>query len=281
MFLGYNTNGLPHHRLEDALALIAETGFRGVALTLDHHHLDPTDRNTCLRETGRVRRLLDQHDLRVTVETGARFVLDPRRKHQPTLVSARGQDRARRREFIETCVLAAAELGAETVSLWSGAADDDAGEDEAFARLMEELHRLLDFVEKADRRLAFEPEPGMLVDTMARYDRLIATMQHPLLGLTLDVNHVYALRDGSVREHVERWKGLLWNVHLSDARLGAHEHLPPGGGEVDFVDIRQSLEAIGYLGPVHLELSRHGHDAVRVMQGAYAYLNERGYLNEP
>ncbi|KAA0223821.1 MAG: sugar phosphate isomerase/epimerase [Planctomycetota bacterium] len=277
MFLGYNTNGLPHHRLEDALTLIAEAGFRGVALTLDHQHLDPTERSACLREARRIRHLLDRHDLRVTVETGARFILDPRRKHQPTLVSAQEAGRARRREFLETCVLAAAELGAETVSLWSGAADDGAGEDEAFMRLTNELHRLLDFAEKAGRRLAFEPEPGMLVDTMARYDRLIMTMQHPLLGLTLDVNHVYALRDGSVREHVERWRGLLWNVHLSDARWGTHEHLPPGDGEVDFVNIRRSLEAIRYLGPVHLELSRHGHDAARVMGNAHAFLLARGY----
>ncbi|GIK17063.1 MAG: xylose isomerase [Planctomycetota bacterium] len=277
MFLGYNTNGLPHHRLEDALALIAETGFRGVALTLDHQHLDPTERGACLRDARRIRLLLDRHDLRVTVETGARFILDPRRKHQPTLVSAREVDRARRREFLETCVLTAAELGAETVSLWSGAVDDGAGEDEAFMRLTNELHRLLDFAEKVGRRLAFEPEPGMLVDTMARYDRLIMTMQHPLLGLTLDVNHVYALRDGSVREHVDRWKRQLWNVHLSDARGGAHEHLVPGDGEVDFVEIRRSLEGIGYPGPVYLELSRHGHDAVRVMGESHAFLLSQGY----
>ena len=38
---GYNTNGLAHHRLDDALAIIAERGYDGVALTLDVHHFDP------------------------------------------------------------------------------------------------------------------------------------------------------------------------------------------------------------------------------------------------
>ena len=41
MFLGYNTNGLAHHDLFDAVALLAEIGYRGVAITIDHNALPP------------------------------------------------------------------------------------------------------------------------------------------------------------------------------------------------------------------------------------------------
>ena len=37
----YNTNRLGSHRLGDALSFLADTGYSGVALTLDVHHLDP------------------------------------------------------------------------------------------------------------------------------------------------------------------------------------------------------------------------------------------------
>ncbi|MFJ5557292.1 hypothetical protein ACIQCD_07655 [Streptomyces sp. NPDC093250] len=38
---GYGTNGLADLRLDDALALLADLGYDGLGLTLDHMHLDP------------------------------------------------------------------------------------------------------------------------------------------------------------------------------------------------------------------------------------------------
>ncbi|NUV53383.1 sugar phosphate isomerase/epimerase, partial [Streptomyces coelicolor] len=37
---GYGTNGLADLRLDDALGLLADLGYDGVGLTLDHMHLD-------------------------------------------------------------------------------------------------------------------------------------------------------------------------------------------------------------------------------------------------
>ena len=82
MFLGYNTNGLAHHDLFDAVALLADLRYRAIGLTIDHHVLSP--RNPHLeRHCARLAERLTAHGMRSVVETGARFLLDPRAKHEP------------------------------------------------------------------------------------------------------------------------------------------------------------------------------------------------------
>ncbi|MGQ4420111.1 sugar phosphate isomerase/epimerase, partial [Streptomyces sp. SAS_269] len=89
---GFGTNGFSNHRLEDAVTVIAELGYDGVALTLDHHHLDPFAPGLAARTTALARRL-DGLGLSVVIETGARYLLDPWRKHEPTLIAAEGRER--------------------------------------------------------------------------------------------------------------------------------------------------------------------------------------------
>src|SRR5262249_14496726 len=111
MIFGYNTNGFAHHRLEDTLAILAELGYGSVALTLDHHVLNPFEPDLPKR-TEALRKLLEKLKLRCVVETGARFLLDPRRKHQPTLISPTPEERQRRLDFLSQAVALARHLGA-------------------------------------------------------------------------------------------------------------------------------------------------------------------------
>ncbi|MEK6799218.1 MAG: sugar phosphate isomerase/epimerase family protein [Planctomycetota bacterium] len=270
--LGYNTNGFAHHRLEDALAILAEIGYRSVAVTVERDLLDPPDPRAVTDAARRLNAALRTTELRCTIETGSRFILDPRRKHQPTLLSADPPERRRRVDFLDAAIDLAAEVGAESVSLWSGSPDDNTDRPAAHDRLIESLAGLLDRARRAGVRLAFEPEPGMVIDTMESFAEVHDALNHPSLGLTLDVGHVHCLSDGDVGEHVDRWRGKLWNVHLEDMRRGIHEHLMFGDGEMDFVPVFRALRSIDYHGPVHVELSRHGHDAVRTARCAYEFL---------
>jgi sugar phosphate isomerase/epimerase len=271
MFFGYNTNGFAHHRLEDALAILADLGYGGVALTLDYHVLDPYAPDLP-RRVASVRRLLERRGLRSVVETGARFLLDPWHKHQPTLLSAQPEERGRRLDFLRRAVGIAAELGSDGVSFWSGTPRDAADAATLMERLVEGCRALGDEAARHNVRLAFEPEPGMFIDTLEGFARLHDAVRHPAFGLTIDVGHLHCQGEVPIVDHLRRWRDVLWNLHIEDMRRGVHDHLMFGEGEIDFAPVLQALEQVGYAGGVYVELSRHSHDAVNTARRALAFL---------
>ena len=271
MFLGYNTNGFAHHRLEDTVDILAELGYRGLGLTADFHTIDPL----ADRWTDRARRLdvrLRKARMRVVVETGARFIIDPRRKHKPTLLDPDRHAALDRLYFLEACVRLGAALEADAVSFWSGAAQDDSPPRIHMARLVEACLRLSDFAGDRGIRLAFEPEPGMFIDTMDKFAELHGKVNRRNFGLTLDIGHLVCMGETPVGAHIRRWQDWLWNVHIEDMRKGAHDHLMFGEGEVDFADVMSALRGAGYRRGVYVELSRHSHDAVETARKSMAFL---------
>jgi L-ribulose-5-phosphate 3-epimerase len=271
MRFGYNTNGFAHHRLEDALTILAELGYQSVAITLDHHALNPYDPDfpRRIQATGG---LLHKLGLRCVIETGARFLLDPRRKHQPTLVSEDASGRTRRLDFLCRALHVSHEVGADAVSFWSGTPPVGADFDLSMNLLVDGCKRLCDHAADRQVRLAFEPEPGMLIDTMPRFAELHARVAHPLFGLTIDIGHLHCMEETPISGMLRQWRDLIWNVHIDDMRRGVHDHLLFGEGEIEFAPVLQTLDELGYTGGVHVELSRHSHDAVETARRALAFL---------
>jgi L-ribulose-5-phosphate 3-epimerase len=268
--IGYNTNGFAHHRLDDALHVIAELGYRAVALTPDANHLPPDHTSDAQLRT--MRALLEQLHLAVVVETGARYVLDPRRKHRPTLVDADSAERARRLDFLVRCAEIAAALGGDTISLWSGVPAADVSRDDAWRFLVEGVVRLHERVTPLGVRIAFEPEPGMLVSGLADWERLRGATSLPDLGLTLDVGHVPCTETISAGDAIRRYASALRTVHLDDTRNAVHEHLQIGDGDLDWPDILRALDEAKFAGIASVELSRHSHAAPEAARAAIAAL---------
>ncbi len=275
MFAGYNTNGFAHHRLNEAIDVLFHLGYNGLGITLDVHHLDPFAENRA-SELDFHHGLMDVCGLRSAIETGARFIIDYHRKHQPTLISPGECDRSHRFMFLERCVQVAATLRSDCVSFWSGTPVDDASPSEHMARLVEGCKRLADTAAEQNVRLAFEPEPGMFIDTMDKFAELFQKVNHPAFGLTIDIGHLVCNGELPVSRFLTEWKHVLWNVHIEDMRRGVHDHVMFGEGEVDFADVFAGLRAAGYEGGVYVELSRHSHDAVNTARKAKAFLGQFG-----
>ena len=130
-------------------------------------------------------------------------------------------------------------------------------------------------LEHAERRgvtIGFEPEPGMLIDTVESFGRLQARLPHKRLKLTLDVGHLHCQGEQPIYDWILRFGPEIVNVHIEDMVCGIHEHLMFGAGEMDFPPIIAALKVAGYQGGLHVELSRHSHAAVETARQAYAFL---------
>ena len=265
----YNTNGAANHRLDDAIRLIADAGYDGVALTLDHHHLDPFA-DDWAREAERVARLLRTLDLGSVIETGARYLLDPRDKHEPTLVTADPAGRATRVAFLRRAADIAAILGSETVSFWAGVPKPGVDRAAAMDWLSHGIGEALAYATRAGVAMSLEPEPGMLIETVGDYTRLAAA--HPDLRLALDTGHCLVTQDiepaAAVRDYADR----LGTVAVEDMRRGDHTHLPFGQGDMDMPAVLAALTAIGFDRLVCVELSRESPRAHQAIPEAIAYL---------
>lgn len=273
MKLGYNTNGLAFHRWDDAIRLIAETGYQSVAITVDHYCLNPYADNLP-QELQAMQTLLAQHQLSSVIETGARFLLNPRAKHEPTLVSATPAERAIRIDFLKRCIDLAAVLNSDAVSFWAGQLKQDLSREDALARLAEGCREVIDYAAEKQVRLAFEPEPGMLIETLRDFEELTGLVDHPCFGLTVDIGHLQCMGETPISQFIEPWGGRIFNIHIEDMVKGAHDHLRFGEGDIDFTDVMSGLRTINYQGGIHVELSRHSHMAPDVVQESFQFLQQ-------
>ena len=233
MILGYNTNGLSNHVAMDGLNLLAETGYKSVALTIDHGWLSPRDSES-RQQLQRFKHFLVEHQFKNVIETGARFLLSSHQKHAPTLVHADPIESAKRIEFLKYCIDIASELESDCVSIWSGIKPADDSFNVALDRLVENLRPVLDYAEERSVDIGFEPEPGMLIDNTGRFERLTHLIESPRLKMTMDIGHLFCLSEIPIASYIEKWADWIVNVHIEDMKSGVHEHLMFGEGQIHF-----------------------------------------------
>jgi len=266
--LGYNTNGLAHHRVLDALELVSALGYEALSITPDVGQLDPErlDRE----EVATVRRRADELGVVLTVESGARYLLDPHRKHRPNLLEDDPRGRARRLELLLAHVDLAADLGASPLAVWAGTAPDgsvgdrrdgEAAREELWERLCAGLRAVLERGRRQGVQIAFEPEPGMFLERPRGYELLLERLgsEGDELGLCLDLGHCHATGDLPVDALIRHWAPRLVLVQLDDCRDGEHVHRMFGEGDLDLPAALAALLAVGFDGVAAVELSRDSH----------------------
>lgn len=273
MKLGYNTNGLSHHRFADAVALLADNGYSAVAITPDVNWLDPyqnaADLNRQLNETVKI---LDRFGMACVMESGARYLINPRKKHDPTLMEASAERRSLRVDYLNRLMNMAAELNATCISFWSGKLDEAISQAEADQRLADGIYEVLPLAEQLRLPIAFEPEPGMYIETLDDFRRLDRLIQSGWFQLTVDLGHLHCMAEEPIADKIREYGARIINIHIEDMKPGVHEHLMFGEGTMEFPPIFQALRDINYPFALCVELSRDSHRADQVVPRSAEFL---------
>ncbi|GAB5375401.1 MAG: sugar phosphate isomerase/epimerase [Acuticoccus sp.] len=259
----YNTIGCANHALFDALDLISGAGYQGVVLTLDVHHMNPFA-DDFAANAERLAGELARADLAVTIDTGARFLLDPRERYEPSLLHPSEEGRARRIEFMTRAIDLAATLNAEAVTFTAGRVKRNVDQGAAAGWLLDGLARIADLAADKGVRVALQPSPGHLVATLDDFKLVrdaARQMTDASLDLSLDVTHVAATGERSPHQAVKEFATMLRAVSLSGAERGGQAHLPPGRGDLDIVAVLGALRDVDYEGLISVKLPELSHHA--------------------
>lgn len=116
---------------------------------------------------------------------------------------------------------------------------------EQWATGVRNVQTLGEYAEKLGLEIAMELEPFHLsllndVDSMSRF---LDDVNRPSVKANLDISHLVLAHQSP--ELVDRLKGRVAHVHISDCDGKVHGDLPPGRGVVDFPAYLQALKRLG------------------------------------
>ena len=226
MKIGFRTATFYKWGLDRTLQTLAQAGYDGVDIALEHPDTNPILLKDP-QKVDQVRRMIADAGLEL-VAVSWHIGCNP--------------------ESISHTMDIAQQMGANLV-ITNGDPIPLAGAKAEWPRTVERIRKLAELAEKKGLILALEPDfvPGFTIASSAEFERLADEVDSPCLKLNLDINHA-AISDDDFLASIRRLRQYLVGLHLSDSRNRVHEHLIPGQGELDWLQIRSTLDEIGFDG---------------------------------
>jgi sugar phosphate isomerase/epimerase len=117
--------------------------------------------------------------------------------------------------------------------------------DEQWATGVENVRTLGHYAEDLGLEIALELEPfhESLVNSVETMSRFLDDVNCPAVRANLDISHLVLAQQPAAL--VEKLRGRVAHVHISDCDGNVHGDLPPGRGVVDFPPYLQAIKALG------------------------------------
>jgi sugar phosphate isomerase/epimerase len=122
--------------------------------------------------------------------------------------------------------------------------------------VVERLGRLCDHAAERGVRVALQPHMDGALDTPDKVPGLVAALNRPNLGITLDIND-FTVQGMCVEEVASLLSPHMVLAQVKDerGRQPDYEFAVPGDGDFDYVRYLRALQAAGYDGDVCVEIS--------------------------
>ncbi len=221
--------------VEQALRRMAKHGIEAIEISGE------PDRH----DTAAIRALLAELGMRCF---GAVTLMMPGRN----LLAADASVRATTVDYMKDCITMVSELDGEEMSIVPGTVGKimpDAPPEQEWAWAVEGLREIYDHAQHRGVRMAIEPINRFETYFINRGAQAIALAEAvgPDCGVCLDVFHMN-IEETDIYAAIHAAKDRLCDFHAAD-----NNRMAPGMGTLDWPKIVQTLDAVGYQGPLSLE----------------------------
>ena len=160
-------------------------------------------------------------------------------------------------------------LGADHVIATGASRRDEPG---ALDRVIACVRQVLQRVSaRTPVKLALEPHYGNVLQQAEDFDRVMAAVADPRVGLCVDTGHFHSAGVDTIA-FIRRWAKRLYSVHLKDHKGTVSVGI--GRGETDLAPIAAVLKEVDYRHGLTVELEVEDPENLpRYTQEAYVYLN--------
>ncbi len=270
MKLGFSSNAFLNYSLFDSIEILSKIGYDGIEIVLDlPHAFLPLKEDYILG----IKQSLSKNNLNVS-NLNANTVLGwhenfIEEKFEPSLSNTNQKFREWRINYTKQAIDLAEILDSKSVSITSGL--DNIADSEICLKLFKDsLSQIGEYAEKKNILLAIEYEPYLLIDRSVKVWKLLSG-DFKNIGLNLDTCHAEVMGE-SLSEIISIFRQKIFHTHISDCKNKIHYHLLPGQGVINFEQMYDSLNEIGYSGYLTAELYTYSEIPKDAASKAFIYL---------
>ena len=272
MKLAFSTNAFKRYSLEDSIKEISAIGYEGVEILCDVPHAYPPEFDE--KKIQSVKNLLSENNLQIS-NLNAFTLYAIGDTYHPSWIEEDEKARETRVKHTIDCIHMAKKLGAKNISTEPGGPLDGTRNVAELEKLfIDGLLKASKMAEKEEVKILVEPEPFLLLENSKQFKNFIKKVNSEYVKLNFDIGHFFCANEDPA-QLVYELSDYTDHFHLADiAQSRVHNHLIPGIGAIDFAQVFQAIDEIGYGGFVTVELYPYQVNPIEAAQKTFDYLRD-------